>query len=173
MLWDPAATNLFPMQKMQVAVVQTMQVTFVAIYHDEFVLNYCYCWPALLCLANFLSSLALGKTVLSRNRKQAILSRVLKKLVKSRAMQTGVDDRHYDHSQLSAVLSSLNARKVANKHIVVCCTVMPGYCRCLRPFRARCKLICMLFLKDCSCTMTPKSFMLFLLSIHPPVLVCL
>ncbi|EKX42049.1 hypothetical protein GUITHDRAFT_41068, partial [Guillardia theta CCMP2712] len=42
---------------------------------------------------------------------------------------TGVDDRHYDHSALSMVLSSLNKRKLHNKHIVICCTVLPGYCR--------------------------------------------
>jgi UDP-glucose 6-dehydrogenase len=43
--------------------------------------------------------------------------------------QTGVEDRHYDHSQLSSVLSSINSLKASNKHIVICCTVMPGYCR--------------------------------------------
>eukprot|EP00286_Rhodomonas_abbreviata_P002540 CAMPEP_0181347948 /NCGR_PEP_ID=MMETSP1101-20121128/34147_1 /TAXON_ID=46948 /ORGANISM="Rhodomonas abbreviata, Strain Caron Lab Isolate" /LENGTH=355 /DNA_ID=CAMNT_0023460189 /DNA_START=118 /DNA_END=1182 /DNA_ORIENTATION=+ len=39
------------------------------------------------------------------------------------------DERHYDCSVLSSVLSSLNKRKVKNKHVVICCTVLPGYCR--------------------------------------------
>jgi len=50
---------------------------------------------------------------------------------------TGVDDRHYDHSQLSSVLSALNARKLQNKHVVICCTVMPGYCRSTGSFLLR------------------------------------
>lgn len=35
----------------------------------------------------------------------------------------------YDHSNLSLVLSELNKRKVKNKHIVIGCTVFPGYIR--------------------------------------------
>eukprot|EP00297_Palpitomonas_bilix_P013217 CAMPEP_0113878472 /NCGR_PEP_ID=MMETSP0780_2-20120614/6706_1 /TAXON_ID=652834 /ORGANISM="Palpitomonas bilix" /LENGTH=370 /DNA_ID=CAMNT_0000864955 /DNA_START=44 /DNA_END=1156 /DNA_ORIENTATION=- /assembly_acc=CAM_ASM_000599 len=38
-------------------------------------------------------------------------------------------DRHYDISTLSRILSQINARKVKNKHVVVTCTVLPGYCR--------------------------------------------
>lgn len=33
----------------------------------------------------------------------------------------------YDHTKLSKLLSNINKRKVANKHIVICCTVFPGY----------------------------------------------
>lgn len=42
---------------------------------------------------------------------------------------TAVDDRHYDHSALSTVLTALNRRKLKGKHIVICCTVLPGYCK--------------------------------------------
>lgn len=37
--------------------------------------------------------------------------------------------RHYDTSRLGKVLGRINDHKVANKHVVVGCTVMPGYCR--------------------------------------------
>lgn len=37
-------------------------------------------------------------------------------------------NRHYDVSRLGNVLNKINNHKVANKHIVVGCTVMPGYC---------------------------------------------
>jgi len=50
---------------------------------------------------------------------------------------TGVDERHYDHSALSMVLSSLNKRKLQNKHVVICCTVLPGYCREVANFLIR------------------------------------
>ena len=33
----------------------------------------------------------------------------------------------YDHSILSKLLSMINKRQVENKHLVVCCTVFPGY----------------------------------------------
>ena len=43
-------------------------------------------------------------------------------------------DRHYDHSKVGAVLSALNSFALQQKadggiprHVVVCCTVMPGY----------------------------------------------
>jgi len=42
---------------------------------------------------------------------------------------TGQDDRHYDTSTLSSLLSLFNNKKLKNKHIVICCTVMPGYVR--------------------------------------------
>ena len=42
-------------------------------------------------------------------------------------------DRHYDHTHLSDVLCQLNALKVSDKHIVICCTVMPGYCETIAP----------------------------------------
>lgn len=38
-------------------------------------------------------------------------------------------DRHYDHSKLSRVLASINSFKPENKHIMIMCTVMPGYIR--------------------------------------------
>ena len=36
-------------------------------------------------------------------------------------------DKHYDHNVLGKVLLSINERKVKNKHIVIGCTVIPGY----------------------------------------------
>lgn len=36
-------------------------------------------------------------------------------------------ERHYDHSMLGKVLIDINARKVENKHVVIGCTVIPGY----------------------------------------------
>lgn len=36
-------------------------------------------------------------------------------------------DNHYDHSKLSNVLEKINVLEVHNKHIIICCTVMPGY----------------------------------------------
>jgi UDPglucose 6-dehydrogenase len=43
------------------------------------------------------------------------------------ATPTGVDSKSYDHSMLSNVLYDINKRKVVNKHIVIGCTVLPGY----------------------------------------------
>jgi len=37
-------------------------------------------------------------------------------------------DRHYDVSRLGTVLNNINNLKVTGKHVVVGCTVMPGYC---------------------------------------------
>lgn len=37
------------------------------------------------------------------------------------------DDRHYDHSKLSLVLRGINALKPTDAHIVIGCTVLPGY----------------------------------------------
>jgi UDP-glucose 6-dehydrogenase len=36
-------------------------------------------------------------------------------------------DKHYDHTVLGKVLMSINEKKVENKHIVIGCTVIPGY----------------------------------------------
>jgi UDPglucose 6-dehydrogenase len=36
-------------------------------------------------------------------------------------------DRHYDVSQVSRVLTDINNHRVENKHVVICCTVLPGY----------------------------------------------
>lgn len=33
----------------------------------------------------------------------------------------------YDHKNLNMVLSAINRKRVENKHIIVCCTVFPGY----------------------------------------------
>src|SRR3990167_4113559 len=33
----------------------------------------------------------------------------------------------YDHSILSSLLIEINKRKIKNKHVVICCTVFPGY----------------------------------------------
>jgi UDPglucose 6-dehydrogenase len=38
-------------------------------------------------------------------------------------------NKHYDHNVLGKVLMSINERKVKNKHIVIGCTVIPGYIR--------------------------------------------
>ena len=35
----------------------------------------------------------------------------------------------YDHSMLSKLLFEINKRKVENKHVIICCTVFPGYVR--------------------------------------------
>jgi len=43
------------------------------------------------------------------------------------ATPTGVSEKSYDHSHLSRVLSMINDRKVSNKHVIVGCTVLPGY----------------------------------------------
>jgi nucleotide sugar dehydrogenase len=43
------------------------------------------------------------------------------------ATPTGIGAKSYDHSLLSGVLSQINERKVKNKHIIVGCTVLPGY----------------------------------------------
>jgi len=43
------------------------------------------------------------------------------------ATPTGVGEKSYDHSTLSRVLESINERKVANKHVIIGCTVLPGY----------------------------------------------
>ena len=42
---------------------------------------------------------------------------------------TGDRENPYDHHTLSQVLLDINRRKVVNKHIVIGCTVMPGYVR--------------------------------------------
>jgi len=36
-------------------------------------------------------------------------------------------DRHYDCSKLGRVLNDMNKHKLQNKHIIICCTVLPGY----------------------------------------------
>lgn len=48
----------------------------------------------------------------------------------------------YDHSKLSKVLSEINKRKVHKKHIVIGCTIFPGYIRTVGNF----------LLKDCTDT---------------------
>jgi nucleotide sugar dehydrogenase len=40
----------------------------------------------------------------------------------------------YDHSKLSKVLSEVNKRKLRNKHVVIGCTVFPGYIRTIGKF---------------------------------------
>ena len=45
------------------------------------------------------------------------------------ATPTGSGDKSYDHSALSKVLEQINRRKVHDKHVVVGCTVLPGYIR--------------------------------------------
>lgn len=42
-------------------------------------------------------------------------------------------ERHYDHTHLSDVLCQLNALRLRDKHVVICCTVMPGYCATVAP----------------------------------------
>lgn len=43
------------------------------------------------------------------------------------ATPTGVGEEAYDTSTLSKVISDIAAFQPKNKHIVICCTVMPGY----------------------------------------------
>ena len=43
----------------------------------------------------------------------------------------------YDHSKLGKVLSEINKRKVENKHIVIGCTIFPGYIRTIGKFLLR------------------------------------
>lgn len=38
-------------------------------------------------------------------------------------------DKFYDHTALGKVLMEINKRKVTNKHIVIGCTIIPGYIR--------------------------------------------
>lgn len=40
----------------------------------------------------------------------------------------------YDHSKLSKLLTEINKRKVQNKHIVIGCTIFPGYIRTVGKF---------------------------------------
>ena len=42
-------------------------------------------------------------------------------------------DRHYDHTHVSEVLTQLSTLKAKDKHVIVCCTVMPGYCDMVAP----------------------------------------
>jgi len=37
------------------------------------------------------------------------------------------NDRHYDHSKVGSVLLALNSMALKNKHIIISCTVLPGY----------------------------------------------
>ena len=46
-------------------------------------------------------------------------------------------DRHYDVTKLSNVLSNINKYKPKNKHIMIMCTVMPGYIREIGRFLIR------------------------------------
>jgi hypothetical protein len=46
-------------------------------------------------------------------------------------------EKHYDHTTLGNVLSSINNLRVSNKHIVIGCTVIPGYCRDVANFLVR------------------------------------
>jgi len=48
----------------------------------------------------------------------------------------------YDHSKLSRLLSDINKRRVSNKHVIITCTVFPGYIN----------NVAKLLLKDCSNT---------------------
>jgi UDPglucose 6-dehydrogenase len=43
------------------------------------------------------------------------------------ATPTGNGEKSYDHTHLGRVLNEINKRKVSNKHIVIGCTVLPGY----------------------------------------------
>jgi len=43
------------------------------------------------------------------------------------ATPTGSGDKSYDHTALSNLLSKINDRKIKNKHIMIGCTVLPGY----------------------------------------------
>ena len=51
-------------------------------------------------------------------------------------------NKHYDHSTLGNVLMKINKEKVSNKHIIIGCTVIPGYIRDIGRF----------LIKDCENT---------------------
>jgi len=51
-------------------------------------------------------------------------------------------EKHYDHSMLGNVLMKINEKNVKNKHIVIGCTVIPGYIRDVGNY----------LIKDCSNT---------------------
>eukprot|EP00003_Mantamonas_plastica_P027792 TRINITY_DN607_c0_g1_i7.p1 TRINITY_DN607_c0_g1~~TRINITY_DN607_c0_g1_i7.p1 ORF type:complete len:386 (-),score=128.33 TRINITY_DN607_c0_g1_i7:2597-3733(-) len=53
------------------------------------------------------------------------------------ATPTGAGEKVYDHSSLNRVLVDLNDRKVENKHIVVVCTVIPGWSKSVGEFLLR------------------------------------
>lgn len=55
----------------------------------------------------------------------------------------------YDHSKLGLVLSEINKRKVENKHIVIGCTIFPGYIRTIGSFLVR-------DCKNCSLSYNPE-----------------
>lgn len=60
------------------------------------------------------------------------------------ATPTGVGEKSYDHTYLSSVLQQINNRRVTNKHIIIGCTVLPGYIANIGRF----------LLKDCdNCTL--------------------
>jgi len=42
-------------------------------------------------------------------------------------------EQHYDHTHLNDVLSQINTLRVRDAHVVICCTVMPGYCDTIAP----------------------------------------
>lgn len=60
------------------------------------------------------------------------------------ATPAGIGEKSYDHSHLSRVLSDLNKRKLKDKHIVIGCTVLPGYIRDTGRFLLRDCLNCTL-----------------------------
>eukprot|EP00164_Ancoracysta_twista_P001424 GFYU01001855.1.p1 GENE.GFYU01001855.1~~GFYU01001855.1.p1 ORF type:complete len:409 (+),score=146.55 GFYU01001855.1:98-1228(+) len=49
----------------------------------------------------------------------------------------GGGEKFYDHSHLNRVLMQLNDRKIQNKHVIVGCTVIPGYCNDVGSFLLR------------------------------------
>lgn len=53
------------------------------------------------------------------------------------ATPTGGGEDMYDISVLSRVLGDINAEKKENKHIVICCTVLPGYIQQIGRFLLR------------------------------------
>lgn len=45
------------------------------------------------------------------------------------ATPSGGGEKFYDHTALSNLLERINSYKVANKHVIIGCTIMPGYIR--------------------------------------------
>ncbi len=46
----------------------------------------------------------------------------------------GGHDNYYDHTILGQLLSEINGKKIKNKHLIICCTVMPNYCDSIGKF---------------------------------------
>jgi len=52
----------------------------------------------------------------------------------------GLDENHYDHSKLINLLKNINQKGIKNKHLIISCTVMPGFINGIgKPLLSNCK----------------------------------